>query len=84
MAVLVLSVVWLAAETLLDNVGQTATSVPLIRRKATATWIFIAFTQKWQNEKLQDRCLKCYRKVTIYYNSRSNKKSHWQGKKMFC
>lgn len=44
MAVLVLSVVWLAAETLLDNVGQTATSVSLIRRKATAMWIFVAFS----------------------------------------
>lgn len=34
--------VWMAAETPLDNVGQTATSVPLMNRKATAVWIFVS------------------------------------------
>lgn len=35
MVLLILSVIWLAAETLVYNVGQPPTSVPLIRR-ATA------------------------------------------------
>lgn len=51
MAVLVLSVVWMAAETLLDNVGQTATCLPLMKRKATATWIFVSLElelAKWK------------------------------------
>lgn len=37
----VLPVVWLAAEKTLEHVGQTATSVPLIRKKVTAMWIFL-------------------------------------------
>lgn len=41
MTMWVLPVVWLAAEKTLDHVGQTATSVPLIRKKATAMWIFV-------------------------------------------
>lgn len=43
-ALLIFSVVWLAAETLLGNVGQPAAYVPLIRRRAKAKWIFLAFT----------------------------------------
>lgn len=35
---LVLSVVWLATGALLDNVGQTVTSVPLRRKKAMTMW----------------------------------------------
>lgn len=60
-----LSVVWLASGALLDNVEQPATSDPLNRRKAMAMWIPPAFSQQWQNEKLQAGSLKHYRKVTV-------------------
>lgn len=61
-----LSVVWLASGTLLDNVEQPATSAPLNRRKAMAMWIPPAFSQQWQNEKFQAGSLKGdYRKVTV-------------------